>query len=57
MSGLSQVSQVRRMSGLTDSMVDHRLSFFAIMLCTLALKTDSLFFFVDFEGLVLRVEH
>ena len=42
---------------LADSNVDQRLSFFAMMLCTLALRTVSLFFFGDFEDLVLGVEH
>ena len=45
------------MSGLTESNVYHKLSFFALMLCTLALKTDSLFFFGYIKDLALGVEH
>ena len=55
MSGLSQVSQARTVSGFSDSRDWHGLSFLDMMLCTLAI--ESIFFFDDSGDFVFGLEH
>ena len=57
MSGLSQVSQARMISGLSDSRICQRLSFLDMMLWVFTTMQESLFFFSISLHLLLGVEH